>query len=374
MNHSPVSSPETQHEETNSGFNPTLATLALAVFATIVIGTMSYWPRLLGGTSFLRASASQIAFMSNRDGSWDVYLMDRDGSNVTNVTNASETNDGLPLVAPRQSYLAFASDRNGESGLALFLANYDGSDVTQIETPPNSNNAPLAWSPDGTKMVFGHELDSVQSVMMYDTATKAITNLSDLHRVDTFGAWAPDSQRFILAAANGEGGVDMFVANTDGQKLQSLTDGSYIAGLPAWSPDGQAVAFVAIMDPDASGPDIFSVGVNGGEPTNLTQSASNDIFPKWSPDGTQIAFVTDRDGNSEIYVMDADGQNPRNLTNSPATESPQGDFDWSPDGAQILFHTDIDGNVEVYVVDVDTGETTNISNSPATDMSGNWVR
>jgi Tol biopolymer transport system component len=64
---------------------------------------------------------------------------------------------------------------------------------------------------------------------------------------------------------------------------------------------------------------------NGGNIRRLTDNPADDASPAWSPDGQRIAFVSYRDGNAEIYIMDTDGENQRNLTDRPEM------MDFSPD-------------------------------------------
>ena len=88
-----------------------------------------------------------------------------------------------------------------------------------------------------------------------------------------------------------------------------LTDSRADDDVPAWSPDGQLIAFgssqngIGIYVMDADGQNLRKLGGFGG-------------CPVWSPDGQKIAFHSDGD----IYVMDADGNNPRSLTNNPAMD------------------------------------------------------
>jgi TolB protein len=66
--------------------------------------------------------------------------------------------------------------------------------------------------------------------------------------------------------------------------------------------------------------EIYVMPADGGGATRLTDSPSIDASPAWSPDGERIAFQSRRDGNLEIYVMNADGSGLVRLTNSAADE------------------------------------------------------
>jgi Tol biopolymer transport system component len=310
---------------------------------------------------------AKIVFVSDRSGDFEVYAMDRNGENIVNLTNSLD-NEGFPL--PNLDQLAFASDRSG-TGLTLFVVNLDGTGLAEIETPPNTVNLPTAWSPDSRYLIFESNQAGSSEQFLVDMDTQETISFNREFQA-RFDSWSADGQRLLISVPT-ETGIEISISDLSGMIKQPLTDGTYPAGLPVLSPDGQTVAFVAT--PPGSGPvDIYTVGVAGGEPVNLTQSDSNDLFPRWSPDGSKIAFISDRDENAEIYVMDSDGGNLINLSNSLAQESPQGDFSWSPDGSQILFHTDRDGDVEVYIMDATGENQTNLSNSPGNDFSAIWVQ
>jgi Tol biopolymer transport system component len=343
--------------------------LILAVLAALAIGYGLYVS--LQDTSLLSTPRpARIAFMSDRDGNWEIYIMDRDGSNTLNLTN-SPARDGIPLHALGQDRLIFASDQDGQS-LDVFSMDLDDNSVSNITQTPDSNEIPIAWSPDAGHVIFASDRGGASEIFLVETSGAGLLNLSERDAAQSFDDWSAERDQLILTTAS-DLGPALLITDPDGGTQQTLTDGSYPAGGGHWSPDGQKVAFMAI-GPEGSTLDIFVADVSGGEPVNLTQSPSNESFPRWSPDGSKIAFNSDRDGNSEIYVMDADGGNPMNLTNSPADESVQGDFSWSPDGAQILFHSNRDNDVEIYVMDADGGNQVNLTNSPGTDYYSIWVK
>jgi len=345
-----------------------LPVLALAILAAVVVG--AYTILSSGGTSLLSARSGRIAFMSDRDGNWDIYIMDRDGNNLQNLTN-SPAREGIPIYAAGQDKLIFASDQDGPM-LDVFTIDLDGNNVSNITQTPDSNEIPITWSPAGKYVVFASDRDGASQIFLVEPSGAGLLNLTQRDAAQSFDDWSATTDQFILTIAS-EMVPSLLITDLDGDTHQALTDGSYPAGGGNWSPDGQKVAYMAI-GPEGSALDIFVSDVSGGEALNLTQSPSNDGFPRWSPDGTKIAFVSDRDGNSEIYVMNADGGNLTNLTNSPGQESVQGDYAWSPDGTQILFHSNRDDDdVEIYVMDADGSNQVNLSHTPGTDYFAVWV-
>jgi TolB protein len=116
-------------------------------------------------------------------------------------------------------------------------------------------------------------------------------------------------------------------------------------GSPAWSPDGQQIAFYS--ERDGRG-DIYVMNADGSGEQRLTDTAADEGYPSWSPDGRTITFDSDRDGNFEIYAMDADGGNLRRITNHPARDV---SASWAPDGSEIAFMSDRGGSgFDIYVM------------------------
>jgi serine/threonine protein kinase len=264
-------------------------------------------------------ATGRIAFVSNRDGNYEIYAMNGDGSSQINLTN-SQADDWTPAWSPDGSRVAFISERGGSQ--ILYVMNADGTGQTRLTNHIGWDFDP-SWSPDGDRIAFASNLRP----------------------------------------------FDIFVMDLDGGGMNRLTgnlrSNYLIYESPTWSPDGMQIAFAYIDD----GWDIYVINVDGTEAMNLTKNPAADWTPAWSPDGVRIAFSSDRDGDYDIYVMNPDGTNVTQLTNNPALDWLPA---WSPDGERIAFTSDRDGNYEIYIMNADGSEQVNLTHNRANDHRPSW--
>ena len=239
---------------------------------------------------------ARIAFQSDRDGTYEIYVMESDGSGVTRLTNHSESDVG-PAWSPDGARIAFTSTRDGNPD--IYAMNVDGSGVTRLTSHPMDDGSP-AWSPDGARIAFTSTRDGNIEIYAMNADGSGVTRLTNDAAWDLHPAWSPDGARIAFTSYRG-GNAEIYVMNADGSGVTRLTNRN--ARVPAWSPDGARIAFASGRDDNY---EIYAMNADGSGVTRLTNHSAFDYGPAWSPDGARIAFESDRDdrdGNFEIYVM-----------------------------------------------------------------------
>ena len=262
-----------------------------------------------------------IAFQSNRDGDFEIFTMNADGSNQTQLTN-NIAHDFGPDWSPDGSKIAFTSERNANNvdrgQYEIYVMNADGTDQTRLTNNLADNQQPV-WSPDGTKIAFHSNPDGIGNIYVMNADGTNQTRLTSQH--GTGPDWSPDGSKIAFySQRDGIGHFQIYVMNADGSNQTRLTNFSGNDSNPAWSPEGAKIAFQREGYANDPNVEIYVMNADGSGQTNLTNHPANDAQPVWSPDGAKIAFRSLRDGNEEIYVMNADGSGQTRLTNNAATD------------------------------------------------------
>jgi len=286
-----------------------LLTILLLFF---MISLLANVPNLFAQEGPLDGSGGGIiAFISDRDGSEEIYLMNADGSEQTRVTNNSALECFISWSADG-SRMAFCSSLQG--GLEIFVIDVIDISIASFGSPVRiTNNSAMemfpTWSPDGLRIAYDSGISGI-AIMNADGS-----NISYLGTSSVTGNqpdWSPEGDRIAFSSSQG-----IYSIAIDGTDLQQLT--TTYSLVPAWSPDGSKIAYVAT---DAA-EDIFIMNKDGSGKKRLTTREENDFVPSWSPDGNRIVYEGSINSNDEICVIDTSGENYQRLTNVGTNRGPE---------------------------------------------------
>jgi TolB protein len=162
-------------------------------------------------------------------------------------------------------------------------------------------------------------------------------------------AFSPDGQ-WLAFSSHRDGNWDLYLLNLRSGGITRVTDTPGYEGRPTWSPDGQWLAYEAYLEGDL---DIWILSLDQTQPPiQLTNQDGVDISPTWDPNGRRIAFVSDRDGTPDVFLADLENPSQRftNLTNTPYEM--ESDPAFSPDGTRLAYTSTSEGIQRLLVLDL----------------------
>ena len=245
------------------------------------------------------SAGDQIVFESDRDGDWNIYLMDSDGKNQRSLTTHT-SEDRRPSWHPSDKKIVFESNREGKFALYEYT----------IKTK----------------------------------RTKRIPILG-LSGEPMFARYSPNGRFLAFSDRKSDQESNIAICKHNGRGLKHLTNHSFRTFYPNWSPDGDTLVFFSRHETNNKDDEIYKIGVDGFGMKRLTKWPKHNFCPVWSSDGTKIAYVTSIEGTRpEIYVMAANGSHQTRITfNEDGDTLPN----WSPNGSSILISGYRNGNYEI---------------------------
>ena len=275
-----------------------------------------------------------ILFQNHHGG---LYRMDSDGNNrirlLTDYQDAGGDDNIHPVWSPDSRFIVFASAHKGN--FDIYRMDSDGGNLTQLTLKPDKDEFP-SWSPDGRFILFTSGRNPSGIYRMDSDGS----NVTLLRKGGGWPAWSPDG-RFI--AFTGHDGWDFQIQRMDSDgrnETDFLTETNPGSGVYAlWSPDSRFIAFHSWFDAPGPSTNLYVMDSDGNNLITLVRpSLAGNGSPHWSPDGRFIAFTSDRDSpederSVDIYVVGSDGNNLTRVTNDLNPSY----YQWSPDGRFFAF-------------------------------------
>lgn len=183
-----------------------------------------------------------VAYQSNHEGTPNIYVMDLQNKNSRRLTN-HEGRSLRPAWSPNGKWIAFVSDRAGKY-LDVYRMDTDGSNVRRLTN--RYHNWEPDWSPDSQWIAFNATHGRRSALYIMTAAGKGRRQLKAGVSTSAGCTWSPNGKQIAFAAGNEfEVGVNIYVIDIDGNNLRKLTGvgGMSLATHPAWSPDGEWIAY-----------------------------------------------------------------------------------------------------------------------------------
>ena len=260
----------------------------------------------------------------------------------------SSSEDDIATKAPKTGKVAFASNRDGNWD--IWTMNPDGSNPVNL-TRDVASDLHAAWSPTGKQILFTsfREEGKEPSLYLMDADGNNIRKVLDNWYSRSSATWAPDGKR-IAAVRDGV----LYIITLDDKSVVPVAEtGFQSVGDPAWSPDGTEIAFIYLWRKQGYELRLLDVQTLK-QKVVLAQLERYPVKsdPAWSPDGEQITFVLHKwrtilnfidaanwQDEETIYIINRDGSNLRQLVSEKGPDALHPT--WSPDGNEIIYQQGI---------------------------------
>jgi len=254
-------------------------------------------------------STKKIVFTSNRTGNEDIFSMNIDGTEVTQLTDYSGQ-DNYPSVSPDGGKIAYTSDINGV--WQIMIMNHDGTEKKQLTHNPWRSGYP-SWSFDGRYIFFEAFVDGDYELYRINTNGGGLKRLTYNPNVSD---WHPYSHPFLYKIIYESGtsrNEELYIMDYNGKNIEKISDMDMRQRTPAISIDGEKIIF-------SDNESLYIMDFNGENMQKITSNLSRCRHPDMSPDNRHIAFESMVDGQEEIFTIDSDGENLVRMTNIPGND------------------------------------------------------
>ncbi len=270
-------------------------------------------------------AGTQIAFVSSRNGTKEIWAMDYDGANqhpLTSLRSIALT----PRWSPDASRIAFTCFKpmNRVTSAQLCMYSMDTGKLVSFPTFKGTNSSP-SWSPDGSQLVFSSSMQGNPEIYTVSASGGSPHRLTNSNSANTSAVFNPKTGQTIVFVSDRAGVPQLYSMNSDGTSVSKfdLPDMGYVID-PSWSPNGSILAF-SWRRPTGNY-DIYVMEAATSKIVEITRDSGRNERPSWAPDGRHIVFESTRGGSRQIWTMLANGEQPHQLTTTGHNESPN----WSP--------------------------------------------
>ncbi len=258
---------------------------------------------------------------------------------LTDHTKDENFYNTSPAISPQGDKIAFMSDRDNYFDVYLMSAS-DGKILDKLVSGQRTNNFEelhlltpgLTWSPDGKQVALAVKAGETDAIMVVDAESgsqeKISFDLDGIFSVD----WSSSGDQIAFTGLKTPQS-DIYLYNVKTKELRNLTNDVFSDSDPVMSHDGKTIYFCSdrrsytdrsklpprfsMSEFQFSGRDLYSISVETGEISRVAGVPdADDSSPVVSPDGKKLLFISDRNGINNVYEHDLASGKDRPITNS----------------------------------------------------------
>lgn len=279
------------------------------LFATLVLFTVNF--RILAQDTI--STNDSIVFLSDATGTYQVYTIDPDGSNLRQITNDKE--DNLEVACSPDGYHIATT---GDAHWGIRIIDLQTLDSTFILETPDLYEA-ISWFPSGDKFAFVSAINGKFDIYISNIDGSNLYQVTDNNEWPTSLTVSPDSSKIVYTIANDDY-TGLSLLNLFSFSEVALTINTQgIDYTPNWSPIDDEILFTSDNN-EFHNFGIYAVDAISGEVHAILNEQTVDWRPTFSPQKDKIAFNSARGGDTDIYIMNVDGTNIRQLTINDASD------------------------------------------------------
>lgn len=285
------------------------------------------------------STPNDLLLITDRDGDWDVAVLQTDGTLVNLTHDDTGAEDLMPTWSFDGDAITFVSNRVDPINL--------GPTIVRVSDPNN--------------------------VQTLSVLTGAITMFRD-RQFDWDAKYSPDASQLVWVSVR-DLNLELYQIPTDVEfvidNATKLSDGNGRSWYPQFAPDGTQILFNSTGAGDEN---IYLMDLATGDVTQLTDAGEQDIRGIWSLDGSIVAFATERratfvEGGLDLFIMNPDGSDQRPLPDDMVFE---GGAVWSPGGTHIAYLSNIEGSWQIYVMQTDGSNLRRVTDGEANYLLPAW--
>ncbi len=246
-------------------------------------------------------SGDRIAFQSNRYHNWDIFIMNRSGGDLQQITK-SPLNDEAPVFIDEDN-VCFTRQQSAE-GMQRDIYIFDLNEKKEKALIVNpADDWYLAPGKDINQFYFVSDREingnKLSKIFKYDQTNRQIVPVV-MEGVDVSSPWVHPVKDRLLFTKKQNSHYGLYRCTLDGEKIKPVSNLNMNIGAPKYSPDGRKVVF---FSKEGQNYDLFEFDLQSGELHRLTGNPKSDLSPNYSPDGGKIIFYSDRSGKYKVYEM-----------------------------------------------------------------------